>query len=42
METKVAVINIVVYISTLVMYYKGKKYRIGVQEKDLFGRLGLA
>ena len=38
----VALINTAVYATTILFYYKGKSYRIWIQEKNLFGRAGLA
>ncbi|KAJ9156240.1 MFS general substrate transporter [Pleurostoma richardsiae] len=37
----IAAINVVVYASTVLFYYKGKSYRIWIQEKNLFARYGL-
>ncbi|KAH6984738.1 major facilitator superfamily domain-containing protein [Ilyonectria sp. MPI-CAGE-AT-0026] len=38
----VALINTVVYATTILFYYKGKACRIWIQKKNLFGRTGLA
>lgn len=38
----VALISTAVYATTILFYYKGKNYRIWIQEKNFLGRTGLA
>ena len=37
----IAAVNIVAYLTTFILYRKGKAIRVWLQEKDLLGRLGL-
>jgi len=37
----VAAVNVALYLSTIVFYYRGKRFRMWIQRVDYLGRLGL-